>query len=177
VRSDARRARSSVALGRGAGQRRRDVLQSFAFGRDGEEDGHQACGDHQARADAEREDGVGDDAVLRQFDEEQRPRDAARSRADGAEERDGHGAGLHGEDHADRRTGGAGTGGGENNTTHRQAVIVVAFSTPAPNSHAVPKSSSPDRTYVPAIGRRPAVSKRRPSSSGPRKLPKARSGR
>jgi hypothetical protein len=65
----------------------------------------------------------------------------------------------------------------KHSTTHRHAVIVVAFSTPAPNSHAVPKSGSPDRTYVPAIGRRPAVSKRRPSNSGPRKLPKARSGR
>lgn len=52
--------------------------------------------------------------------------------------------------------------------------MVAAFSRPASKSHAVPKSSSPERMYVPAIiGRRPTVSKSRPRSRGPRKLPKA----
>jgi hypothetical protein len=52
--------------------------------------------------------------------------------------------------------------------------MVTADSTPAENSQAVPSSSTPDSTYVPVImTRRPRLSKKRASSSGPSRFPTA----
>ena len=57
-----------------------------------------------------------------------------------------------------------------------QAIVcVVAVSTSAWNSNAVIASSTPDSRYVPEIIlRRPMVSNRWPSSSGPSRLPAAK---
>src|SRR3954447_6655813 len=62
--------------------------------------------------------------------------------------------------------------------THHATVWVVALSVPARNSRPVMISRIPDRMYVPAIiGLRPIESKKRPSSSGPQKLPTANGSR
>ncbi len=61
---------------------------------------------------------------------------------------------------------------------HQAIVWVVASSVPLLNRMPVMMSRTPDRMYVPAIiGLRPMVSKKRPSSSGPRKLPTANGSR
>jgi hypothetical protein len=59
--------------------------------------------------------------------------------------------------------------------THQAAVNPHAPNVCAFNRNAVIASRTPDMMYVPAIiGRRPTVSKKRPSRSGPRKLPTAK---
>src|SRR3954453_8559509 len=62
--------------------------------------------------------------------------------------------------------------------THQQAVCDVAVSVPFLKRIAVTMRSSPEMMYVPAIiGLRPTLSKKRPSRSGPAKLPTANGSR